>query len=70
MIESNIGEGRQDVPSAEEGGVKALKKGISITDACVDWPSTVGILEGLAEAIRARRAGRGASVKRKANSSS
>lgn len=58
MIESNINEGRQDVPSAEQGGVGALKKGVSITDACVDWPSTVEILDGLAEAIKARRAGR------------
>lgn len=59
MIESNINGGRQDVPSAEQGGVGALMKGVSITDACVDWPTTVVMLEGLAEAIRARRAGRG-----------
>lgn len=59
MIESNINGGRQDVPSAEQGGAGALMKGVSITDACVDWPTTVVMLEGLAEAIRARRAGRG-----------
>lgn len=70
MIESNINEGRQDVPSAEQGGAGALKKGVSITDACVDWASTVEMLEGLAGAIRARRAGRGAGVKRKAEHSS
>lgn len=68
MIESNISEGRQDVPSPEQGGVKALKRGVSITDACVDWPSTVEMLEGLAEAVRVRRAGRedGPGIKRKA----
>lgn len=68
MIESNINEGRQDVPPAEQGGVSALKKGVSITDACVDWPSTVEMLEGLAEAVRARRTGResSAGTKRKA----
>ncbi|KAI5852455.1 hypothetical protein DFP73DRAFT_2150 [Morchella snyderi] len=68
MIESNINEGRQDVPSVEQGGVGALKKGVSITDACVDWPSTVEMLEGLAEAVRARRTGRDSSAgtKRKA----
>lgn len=70
MIESNINEGRQDVPSAEQGGAKALKKGVSITDACVDWTSTVEMLEGLAGAVKARRAGRGVGVKRKAENSS
>lgn len=56
MIESNIHEGRQDVPSEENGGKDALKYGISITDACIDWESTVETLEGLAESVRARRA--------------
>ncbi|KAL7270988.1 3-deoxy-7-phosphoheptulonate synthase [Rhizina undulata] len=55
MIESHINEGRQDVPPAEQGGPAALKKGVSITDACIDWESTVDVLEGLAEAVRARR---------------
>lgn len=52
MIESNIHEGRQDVPPE---GAKGLKKGISITDACVDWETSVEMLENLAEAVRARR---------------
>ena len=42
MIESHINAGRQDVPDA---GPKALKHGISITDACVDWTVTVEMLE-------------------------
>ena len=52
MIESNINEGNQKVPA--EGPV-GLKKGVSITDACINWESTVEVLEGLAEAVRERR---------------
>jgi 3-deoxy-7-phosphoheptulonate synthase len=52
MIESNIGEGNQKIPAEGPAG---LKKGISITDACIDWDTTVEILEGLAEAVRVRR---------------
>jgi 3-deoxy-7-phosphoheptulonate synthase len=46
MIESNIKEGRQDVPAA---GPAELKHGVSITDACVDWESTVKMLNSLNE---------------------
>ncbi|PKS10967.1 hypothetical protein jhhlp_002726 [Lomentospora prolificans] len=53
MIESNINEGNQKVPAE---GPAALQKGVSITDACINWDSTVTTLEELAEAIRARRA--------------
>ncbi|KAK8068937.1 hypothetical protein PG994_005553 [Apiospora phragmitis] len=52
MIESNINEGTQKVPAE---GPAALKKGVSITDACIDWDSTVAVLEDLAEAVRTRR---------------
>ncbi len=52
MIESNINEGNQKVPA---DGPAALKKGISITDACIDWDSTVTVLEELAAAVRDRR---------------
>ena len=52
MIESNINEGNQKVPAE---GPAALKKGVSITDACIDWDSTVTVLEDLAAAVRARR---------------
>lgn len=55
MIESNINAGRQDVPPADQGGKTALKKGVSITDACVDFETTVSMLEELAEAVRVRR---------------
>jgi 3-deoxy-7-phosphoheptulonate synthase len=44
MIESHINEGRQDVPPE---GPSCLKYGISITDACVDWQTTVAMLDRL-----------------------
>jgi 3-deoxy-7-phosphoheptulonate synthase len=53
MIESNINEGRQDVPPEGKAG---LKKGVSITDACINWEDTVEVLRNLAEGVRARRA--------------
>lgn len=52
MIESNINEGNQKVPTE---GPSALKKGVSITDACISWDSTVDVLEELASSIRDRR---------------
>ncbi|KAK0744265.1 hypothetical protein B0T21DRAFT_357494 [Apiosordaria backusii] len=52
MIESNINEGNQKVPAE---GPAALKKGVSITDACINWETTVTVLEDLAAAVRARR---------------
>jgi len=53
MIESHLDEGRQDL----QPGV-ALKPGVSITDACISFAQTVPVLQGLAQAVRARRAGR------------
>jgi len=52
MIESNINEGNQKVPAE---GPSGLKKGVSITDACINWDSTVQVLENLAAAVRDRR---------------
>ena len=52
MIESNIHEGNQKVPSE---GPAALKKGVSITDACIDWETTIEVLEQLADGVRTRR---------------
>jgi 3-deoxy-7-phosphoheptulonate synthase len=50
MLESFLVAGRQDPGSAE-----ALTYGQSITDGCIDWTTTVEVLEGLAEAVTARR---------------
>ena len=52
MLESHLHEGNQKVPPEGPAG---LKKGVSITDACIDWDTTVVVLEELAEAVRARR---------------
>jgi len=52
MIESNLNEGAQKVPPE---GPKGLKKGVSITDACINWETTVTVLEDLASAVRDRR---------------
>jgi 3-deoxy-7-phosphoheptulonate synthase len=52
MIESNINEGNQKVPA---DGPAGLKKGVSITDACINWETTVTTLENLASAVRDRR---------------
>lgn len=57
MIESNLHEGNQKVPPE---GPSGLKKGVSITDACIDWETTVDVLENLADAVRERRAKRAA----------
>ncbi len=51
MLESFLTAGRQDLT----GG--ALTYGQSITDACMGWETTVEVLDGLAEAVRARRRG-------------
>ena len=53
MIESNIHEGNQKTPPT--GGLAALQKGVSITDACIHWDDTTQTLELLADAVRARR---------------
>lgn len=55
MIESHINEGNQKVPEAKDGGKDALKYGVSITDSCINWESTVDVLENLAQAVRTRR---------------
>ncbi|KZF22885.1 phospho-2-dehydro-3-deoxyheptonate aldolase, tyrosine-inhibited [Xylona heveae TC161] len=52
MIESNLEEGNQKVPAE---GPSGLKKGVSITDACIGWDTTVEVLEQLAQAVRERR---------------
>ncbi|EGN97991.1 hypothetical protein SERLA73DRAFT_182804 [Serpula lacrymans var. lacrymans S7.3] len=52
MIESNLVEGRQDIPPAGPAG---LKYGQSVTDACISWEMTVPSLDRLREAVRNRR---------------
>eukprot|EP00127_Corallochytrium_limacisporum_P003675 Clim_evm7s152 gene=Clim_evmTU7s152 len=52
MIESNINEGRQDLPKE---GPKSLKHGVSITDACVSFEQTIPMLQELAGSVQKRR---------------
>jgi len=54
MIESHLEEGRQDIVPGQP-----LKPGVSVTDACISFAQTVPVLDGLAAAVRARRALRG-----------
>lgn len=46
MIESFLVEGRQDAP---------LRYGMSVTDACLGFDATLGVLDALAAAVRRRR---------------
>ena len=55
MIESNLEEGRQDIPS---GGIANLKYGQSVTDACIAWADTVKVLDRLREGVKERRTGK------------
>jgi len=51
MAESNLVAGRQDLVPG-----RPLTYGQSITDGCIDWDTTVTVLERLAQAVEARRA--------------
>jgi len=52
MLESNLVEGRQDIPVS---GPSGLKYGQSVTDACLSWEQTVPVLDRLREGVRGRR---------------
>lgn len=54
MIESHINEGKQSMPS-DSSGKAGLKYGVSITDSCVSWETTVDMLKKLAGAVQERR---------------
>ena len=47
MIESNLGAGNQPIT----GGRAALKYGISVTDPCIDWPTTEACLTAAAALV-------------------
>jgi 3-deoxy-7-phosphoheptulonate synthase len=50
MVESHLVAGRQDLVAG-----KSLTYGQSITDGCIDWESSLQVLEGLAAAVKTRR---------------
>jgi 3-deoxy-7-phosphoheptulonate synthase len=53
MLESFLVEGRQTLPPGN--GSAPLVYGQSVTDACMDWETTVPVLHELAAAVRDRR---------------
>jgi len=50
MVESHLKAGRQDLVPG-----KPLEYGMSITDGCIGWEESRGLLDTLAEAVRQRR---------------
>ncbi len=50
MVESHLVGGRQELTRGAP-----LVYGQSITDACIDWPTSIAVLDRLAAAVRARR---------------
>ncbi|MEE7558636.1 3-deoxy-7-phosphoheptulonate synthase, partial [Xanthomonas sp. Kuri4-2] len=53
MVESHLVGGRQELVAG-----RPLTYGQSITDGCIDWDTSLPVLERLAAAVRARRAGK------------
>ena len=51
MVESNLKAGRQDIVAG-----RPLVYGQSVTDACLGWEESVPLVDGLAAAVRRRRA--------------
>ena len=49
-MEANDNEGNQKVPGEGPAGIR---EGVSMTDAWINWESTVETLEELGEAVRA-----------------
>ena len=54
MIESNINEGNQSIPD----DLSQLKYGVSVTDACISWESTVKSLNKMASTLTGHLTGR------------
>jgi 3-deoxy-7-phosphoheptulonate synthase len=59
MLESFLRAGRQDFAAPD-----TLTYGQSITDGCMDWETTVAVLDDLARAVSSRRRGRTARTTR------
>ncbi len=50
MVESHLQEGRQDAVAGQP-----LRRGVSVTDACISLAQTAPVLQNLARAVQARR---------------
>ena len=48
MLESHLHAGNQKIPR----NLEELRYGVSITDACIDWPATESLLREIADALR------------------
>ncbi|HEY7884424.1 MAG TPA: 3-deoxy-7-phosphoheptulonate synthase [Cellvibrionaceae bacterium] len=48
MVESNIGAGNQKIPD----DLSLLEYGVSVTDACIDWPTTEKALRDMRDKIK------------------
>jgi 3-deoxy-7-phosphoheptulonate synthase len=58
MIESNLLEGNQKIPGKKPDDqtiLQQLQYGVSVTDGCVSWTTTVELLGKLSSAVQARR---------------
>ncbi len=55
MLESNLEGGRQDIPNNRA----ELRRGVSVTDACIDWRTTEAALREARELLGPALAGRG-----------
>ncbi len=55
MVESNIGAGNQKIPA----DLSKLTYGVSVTDACIDWPTTEVALRSMRAKIKNVMQGRG-----------
>jgi 3-deoxy-7-phosphoheptulonate synthase len=54
MVESHLVAGAQKFSPGKDNPAK-LAYGQSITDACIAWDASVGVLQGLSEAVKVRR---------------
>jgi 3-deoxy-7-phosphoheptulonate synthase len=50
MVESNLGAGSQPFPQPRE----SLRYGVSITDGCIDWPTTESLVREIHAALAPR----------------
>jgi 3-deoxy-7-phosphoheptulonate synthase len=48
MLESHINAGNQPIPK----DLSALRYGVSVTDACIDWETTAALLRDLRGRLR------------------
>ena len=48
MLESNLGAGNQSIPA----DLSELRYGVSVTDACIDWPTTEKLLRDIRQKLR------------------